>query len=123
MEVFIKRLTQTDTNKRLAIPTNSLVYFPGFRGNHSVELKVKDKSHRLWTFHCSIRKKRYLKPVFSSGWLEFIRSNNLRIGDKVSFRLEQGHVSGVEYGIAVQRKIRLLGKDVWADFKVLLGLE
>ncbi|XP_021286448.1 AP2/ERF and B3 domain-containing transcription factor RAV1-like [Herrania umbratica] len=115
MELFIKRLTPTDIDKRLAIPTNSLVYFPGFRGNHSVDLKVKDKSHRLWTFRCSIRKKRYLKPVFSSGWLEFVRSNNLRIGDKVSVRLEQGHVSGVEYGIEVQRKIRLLGKDVWAD--------
>ncbi|WRX13367.1 B3 DNA binding domain - like 10 [Theobroma cacao] len=117
MELFTKRLTQTDINKRLAIPTNS------FRGNHSVELKVKDKSHRLWRFRCSIRKKRYLKPVFSSGWPEFTRSNSLRIGDKVSSRLEQGHVTGVEYGIEVQRKIRLLGKDVWADFGVLLGFE
>ncbi|XVF45866.1 hypothetical protein PTKIN_Ptkin02bG0241800 [Pterospermum kingtungense] len=116
MELFIKTLTQTDIHKRFAIPTNSLMHFPGFRGRYSVDFNVKDKSHRLWTFRCSIRKRSYRKPVFSSGWLEFIRLNNLRIGDKITVRKEHSDVIGVgQYKIEVRRKITLLGKDVWAD--------
>ncbi|XVF45868.1 hypothetical protein PTKIN_Ptkin02bG0242000 [Pterospermum kingtungense] len=115
MEPFIKTLTQTDIHKRLAIPTDSLKHFPGFKGRHSVDFNVKDKSHRLWTFRCSIRKRSYAKPVFSSGWLEFIRHKNLRIGDKIIVHKEEKDVNGVQYKIEVQRKITLLGKDFWAD--------
>ncbi|MBA0862915.1 hypothetical protein Goshw_014174, partial [Gossypium schwendimanii] len=88
----------------------------GFNGRQGAYLKVKDRSHRLWIFWCSVRKTSYPKPVFSSGWLQFTRHYNLRIGDKITLRkqLKRDVSNGFQYKIEVRRKINLFGKDVWA---------
>ncbi|XVE83998.1 hypothetical protein DITRI_Ditri16bG0133500 [Diplodiscus trichospermus] len=90
--VFSKRLTQTDISKRLAIPTESLSLFPPFEdGGKEIELEVWDgnddddeSNGKTWKFVCSIRKTgKYKKPVFSKGWLSFVKAEGLSAGDEV----------------------------------------
>ncbi|XVF58047.1 hypothetical protein PTKIN_Ptkin07bG0031200 [Pterospermum kingtungense] len=83
-----KRLTQTDISKRLAIPTQSLPLFPRFEdGGHEIELEVWDEENNdkiLWKLVCSIRTNgKYPKPVFSKGWLRFVKAKGLSVGDEV----------------------------------------
>ncbi|XWS44158.1 hypothetical protein CRYUN_Cryun15aG0020600 [Craigia yunnanensis] len=91
--MFSKRLTQTDISKRLAIPTESLSLFPPFEdgGNNEIELGVWDvdddeNNGKLWKFVCSIRKNgKYKIPVFSKGWLDFVKAKGLSVGDEVRY--------------------------------------
>ena len=53
------------------------------------------------------------KPVLTKGWIDFVKRKDLRVGDKVIFLV---HESGYQLGIRVQRNIRLLGQEHWADF-------
>ncbi|XWS32749.1 hypothetical protein CRYUN_Cryun22dG0016300 [Craigia yunnanensis] len=82
--MFSKPLSRTDISK-LAIPTYSLSTFPPFQdGRHEIELEVWDDDGKMWKFVCSIRKTgKYQKPVFSKGWLDFVRAKGLSVGDEV----------------------------------------
>ncbi|KAG8500194.1 hypothetical protein CXB51_003726 [Gossypium anomalum] len=82
-ELFRKRLTKTDAEKRLSIPSRKKKCFLNFRGEHMAEFKVKDKHGKDWTFNCSKRKKDYPKPVLTRGWLQFVQGWNLAVGDEV----------------------------------------
>ncbi|XVF58048.1 hypothetical protein PTKIN_Ptkin07bG0031300 [Pterospermum kingtungense] len=109
--LFSKRLTSTDTMKRLAIPTKSLTFLPRFCGRHSLELLVGDESGQRWAFVCSIRKKGdYPKPVFQQGWLDFVAAKRLNAGDKVTFYEEEDGIKifgsiypRYRYGIEIEK--------------------
>lgn len=92
--VFTKKLTKTDTTGRLSWPMKHLelltnlrtgeidLNFPG----HKFEFVAIDQDGLLWPLSCTIRKEgNYAKPVISSGWLLFVNSKNLAIGDEVIF--------------------------------------
>lgn len=112
--VFSKELTKTDVMKRMSIPTNKLPHLPQFQGAcHAVVLEVEDERGQVWNMRCSIRKRKYLKPVISSSWVAFARSKNLGIGDKIFFYRglndEDGPSGSVKYKIKVQKATKVFG--------------
>ncbi|GLT51290.1 hypothetical protein SLA2020_247100 [Shorea laevis] len=118
MQLFEKRLTQTDVERRLAVPSDTFRnHFELPRDRHYVDLLVKDSTEKVWTFRCSIRQTgNHPRPVFSAGWLEFVRIKGLQINDQAVFHKERDSASGAEYRIEVQRRITsLMGRDIWAD--------
>ena len=118
MHLFAKLLTQTDIEKRLAVPTASLpqLGFVNGRENHYVDLLVKDSTERVWMFRCSTRLTgNHPKPYLSSGWLEFVQTKGLGINDKVHFYKEDEAI-GAQYRIKVERNMfPLMGQDIWVD--------
>ncbi|KAE8654398.1 Detected protein of unknown function [Hibiscus syriacus] len=105
--LFVKTLTKTDKQKRLSVPTKKKICFLDFEDGYTVEFRVMDDDGRVWTFVCSKRKKNgYPKPVFSKGWLQFVRCWKLEIGDKVMvYRLT------VEKGGEGQYRIRVIRRE------------
>ncbi|KAJ9174676.1 hypothetical protein P3X46_013295 [Hevea brasiliensis] len=114
----MKKLTRTDVANRLALPTHFFkrLLLPRFVGtSHFVDLKVKYKNQKL-DFRCTKRKKgEYYKPELTKGWLDFVRRERLKVGDKISLLQEEDHDAGTQFKIQVQKKIRLLGEDIWTD--------
>ncbi|GLT85807.1 hypothetical protein SLE2022_039830 [Rubroshorea leprosula] len=107
--LFKKPLKPTDITKRLAIGSKSLEFFPHFHGGHTVNLKIRFEG-RKWSMVCSPRKQGYKKPVFSNGWIPFVRRNQLDVGDVVTlYREEDG--AGFWYRIEVDRANRALSVD------------
>ncbi|GLT44326.1 hypothetical protein SLA2020_182310 [Shorea laevis] len=118
MQLFSKFLTQTDVERRLAVPTDALRnHFKLSRGKHYVDLKVKDSIGQLWSFRCCTRRTgKHPKPVFSTGWHDFVRSKSLQINDQVVFYKERDRAAGAEFRIEVKRHItRIMGRDIWVD--------
>uniref|UniRef100_A0A803LWB4 TF-B3 domain-containing protein n=1 Tax=Chenopodium quinoa TaxID=63459 RepID=A0A803LWB4_CHEQI len=88
--IFVKELKQTDIEHRLSWPTESLGHLPTFNGGNRVNFEVVDDTGRSWPFRCSIRRTGpYAKPVITSGWLDFVRANNLESGDTIIFYKDQ----------------------------------
>ncbi|GLT85800.1 hypothetical protein SLE2022_039760 [Rubroshorea leprosula] len=81
--LFKKPLKRTDITRRLAIPSKSLEFFPNFNEGHTVKLNIRYEG-RMWPMVCSTRKQGYKKPVFSNGWIPFVRRNRLDVGDVVT---------------------------------------
>ncbi|GLT85818.1 hypothetical protein SLE2022_039930 [Rubroshorea leprosula] len=102
--LFQKPLKPTDITKRLAIRSKSLEFFPNFNGAHTVQLNIWYED-RVWPMVCSTRKRRYKKPVFSNGWIPFVRRNHLDVGDVVTLYREEGE-AGFWYRIEVDRATR-----------------
>ncbi|OMO75234.1 hypothetical protein CCACVL1_16267 [Corchorus capsularis] len=118
MKLFEKVLTQTDIEKRLAVPTASLpqLGFGNGHANHYVDLVVKDSTERVWSFRCSTRLTgNHPKPYLSSGWLEFVQTKGLAINDVLHLYKEEDEASGAQFRIKVQRNISLFGQPIWAD--------
>ncbi|XP_038683069.1 B3 domain-containing protein Os02g0764100-like [Tripterygium wilfordii] len=113
--LFEKILTPTDITKRLSIPSRCLADFASSELDqeaYAVELKVKDhETGYAHSFYCTTRKRGYKKPVFSKGWIKFVRQRNLRIGDKVVFLREEDGAGGVVFKIGAKRRMRLMGFD------------
>ncbi|OMO75191.1 hypothetical protein CCACVL1_16288 [Corchorus capsularis] len=112
VKLFSKSLTETDTNKRLAIPTKILPLLPDFRGTSAVKIQLIYGT-KEWPIVCTIRKNGHKKPVFSHGWREFVRCNNLNAGDQVSLyrvlkkdETETGGSVDVYYMIDVKKPTR-----------------
>nr|KJB77630.1 hypothetical protein B456_012G167600 [Gossypium raimondii] len=83
-KMFSKLLTDTDIKKRLAIPAKSLPSLPPFNGSHAVIIHLLCGTS-TWPILCTIRRKGYKKPVFSGGlWRNFVVSNNVNVGDKIT---------------------------------------
>ncbi|XVF00585.1 hypothetical protein REPUB_Repub04eG0013100 [Reevesia pubescens] len=99
MAIFSKILTKTDIEKRLSIPSKHLKSFPCFN------FQARDESGKVWPLQCTIRKEKYLKPVISRGWLEFVRSNKVQISDKITFYGE----SRGQYRIKVKKPVKIFG--------------
>lgn len=117
--MFSKPLTKTDISKRLAIPTSRLPLFPALPsedGGNEIEMEVWDDNYydgnsngKLWKFVFKIRNNdKYRKPVFSTGWLDFVRAKGLAVDDVVTLyktenrtRLFGNVVSQLRYSIEV----------------------
>ncbi|GLT86310.1 hypothetical protein SLE2022_044550 [Rubroshorea leprosula] len=109
--IFSKSLTKTDVQKRLSVPMASLASLPDFEEGHTVGLRVRDaRKSKLWKFKCSIRKKKHPKPVFCSEWLEYVRFNDLQVGDGIEFYKEMEEATGVNYyKIEVKKAVKIFG--------------
>ncbi|MBA0855222.1 hypothetical protein Goshw_010800 [Gossypium schwendimanii] len=107
--IVSKQLRETDIKKRLTIPSKSPKYFPSLAGKHVVPFKARDDSGRPWKFQIYTRKgKRYLKPVLTKGWLDFVGAKELTIGDIVDMEeKEQGEA--VMYRVRVVREVKIFG--------------
>ncbi|KAJ0042778.1 hypothetical protein Pint_18156 [Pistacia integerrima] len=114
MEVSSKEATVTDTTKRFELPSKILNYIHFSRDKSSVDQIFTDRSGQPYTFSCRKRRKgRYPKPALTRGWLDFVRSKGIGVGDRVTFR----KLDGGELGIEVKKKteIKVFGKhlSVW----------
>ncbi|XVE93269.1 hypothetical protein REPUB_Repub01dG0176200 [Reevesia pubescens] len=113
-ELCSKILTQTDVGVRLSFPTATMrQHFKLEGGTRSVDFQVRHKNRELWTFRLYTRKNDvHPKPVLTKGWIEFVKKKDLRVGDKVIFlELENGD----QLEIKVQRNIKLMGQEHWAE--------
>ncbi|GLT57072.1 hypothetical protein SLA2020_300710 [Shorea laevis] len=114
MAHFNKILTQTDSSKRLAIPSKFMrQHLPEFEGG-TLNLVVEDVRGHGWPFGYSIRREGHPKPVFQAGWLDFVRNKCLIPGDRVTFWLDENAANGPRCKIAAERKIKLLGREIYA---------
>ncbi|GAV86508.1 B3 domain-containing protein, partial [Cephalotus follicularis] len=106
---FSKLVTWTDIKHKMSVPSSCLKSLPCFGRGHARDILVRDESGHVWTFRCSIRKKKPLRPVFTKGWLAFARDNNLKVGHRVIFYHEEDHVTGTHYKIEVKKAIKVFG--------------
>ncbi|KAH1099242.1 hypothetical protein J1N35_016163 [Gossypium stocksii] len=111
MAIVSKQLKKTDIEKRLTIPSKSLKSFPSLAGNHVVKFEARDESGHRWEFQIYTRKgKKYLKPVLTKGWREFVCTKKLSIGDKVEFdKEEKEQGEAVMYRVRVVRAVKIFG--------------
>ncbi|KAJ6359378.1 hypothetical protein OIU76_001000 [Salix suchowensis] len=85
MAEFSKVLTNTDIQNRLSLPIKFYNSLPSFEGIHAVSFEAMDEGGFFWTFRCYTREEGHPKPVLSKGWLEFVRSKKLQVGDTIRF--------------------------------------
>ena len=112
MARFSKALRKTDIKKRLSVPTGFLSSLPSFNGGaHAVDFQAVDGSGRVWTFRCSIRRNGHPKPVISRGWLAYVHSKSLKVGDKVQFLKEKNDAGAKKhaYEIRAEKEIKIFG--------------
>ncbi|KAK3199666.1 hypothetical protein Dsin_023081 [Dipteronia sinensis] len=103
--VFSKRLAPTDTNARLAIPITALEHIEGDN-----ILRCRDSAGTEWQFKFYTRPNGQPKPAFTTGWLDFVRAKELRIGDVVTLSKQED-----EYKIHAKRAINLMGQEIMVD--------
>ncbi|TXG56643.1 hypothetical protein EZV62_017956 [Acer yangbiense] len=91
--------------------SKSLPHFPGFEEwQYAQSLRIEDENGKYWVFRLSIRRRGYKKPVLSAGWLRFVKTNNLQIGDQVHFLKEQDTTTGrFKYKIKLAKQVKLFG--------------
>ncbi|KAJ6677322.1 AUXIN RESPONSE FACTOR 3 [Salix viminalis] len=112
MEGFSKILRKTDTKKRLSVPIRFLKSLPPFKlGRHAVEFEATDEKGETWAFQCSTRKSGpYRKPVLTTGWVAFVKSKKLQIGDKVRFvKYRNRATATISYKVRAEKEIRIFG--------------
>ncbi|KAL4303973.1 hypothetical protein GQ457_10G022840 [Hibiscus cannabinus] len=116
--IVLKNLKKTDIEKRMTLPSKSLKCFPSLRDDkHTVDFQVRDECGRVWKFQIYTRKKnkKYLKPVLTKGWREFVCSKRLRVGDRVAFYMEkEDQADSVKYRVKVEKAVRIFGAVFWA---------
>ncbi|OMO92234.1 hypothetical protein COLO4_17753 [Corchorus olitorius] len=116
MAIAEMSLKKTDITKRLTIPSKYLKFFPRLSGKeHVVDFPVRDDDDgHVREFRLYTRKgKKYLKPVITKGWREFVCSKKLNVGDKVAFYLEKQQAGPVMYRVKVQKQVKIFGAVVF----------
>ncbi|KAJ0075241.1 hypothetical protein Patl1_34524 [Pistacia atlantica] len=116
--IFSKKLTCTDVNNRLAIPTECLEQFGKIpEGHHSINFCALDLEGHEWRFCLSTRTKDpHPKPVLNGkGWLAFVEDRHLKEGDTITFSKETDEANGVTFRIKAQKTMRLLGQIFTVD--------
>ncbi|XVE94162.1 hypothetical protein REPUB_Repub01dG0258000 [Reevesia pubescens] len=111
IKIFSKRLTDTDIKKRLAIPAKALPSFPDLNGSHALDIHLMYGT-KVWPIVCSIRKKGYKKPVFSSGWRNFVIHNNFNVGDRLTLYKVQDEDGSFHYKVEVEKQARASGSNL-----------
>ncbi|KAF9667360.1 hypothetical protein SADUNF_Sadunf15G0015000 [Salix dunnii] len=112
MEDVSKILKKTDAKKRLSFPTRFLKSLPPFKlGSNAVEFEATDEKGEPWAFQCSTRKSRsYRKPVLTRGWVAFVKSKKLQIGDKVRFiKYKNRATATISYKVRAEKEIKIFG--------------
>ncbi|OMO69187.1 hypothetical protein CCACVL1_19609 [Corchorus capsularis] len=98
--IFSKILSQTDVTRRCSVP---MKYFK-LRSFPKSPFVVEDDSGCLWRLCCYIRSKNHPKPALVSGWVPFVKSMKLRVGDRVLIYAEQDETGSTRYKIKVQKQ-------------------
>ncbi|GKV23682.1 hypothetical protein SLEP1_g33384 [Rubroshorea leprosula] len=112
MPSFSKILCDTDVKKQMAVNSDFVGHLPESRGGETVTFPVVDGSGTTWQFGYYVRRDGHPKPVFQGGWHDYRRDRGLKAGDKITFWADGGN-----YSIQAERKIKLLGKEMWtSDF-------
>ncbi|KAI9160581.1 hypothetical protein LWI28_009639 [Acer negundo] len=114
--IFSKPLTKTDIEERLAVPTHALEHINMPEGDNHVY--PKDSGGREWRFRCYTRPNGHPKPVFTTGWLDFVHAKGLQTGDQVTFSMLEDENEGggaPQYIIHATRTIHLLGQQIVVD--------
>ncbi|KAF9667361.1 hypothetical protein SADUNF_Sadunf15G0015100 [Salix dunnii] len=107
-----KILGKIDTKTRLSLPTRFLKSLPPFKsGSHVVEFEATDEKGEAWAFQCSTRKSGpYRKPVLTTGWVAFVKSKKLQIGDKVRFiKYKNRATATISYKVRAEKEIKIFG--------------
>ncbi|KAK0606028.1 hypothetical protein LWI29_033340 [Acer saccharum] len=117
--IFSKHLTQTDIDTRLTIPTEALEHIEMPEGENNVDVLCRySKDGTEWTFRCNKRRNGHPRPAFTTGWLGFVRAKDLRIGDRVTFRMQEDEAGGggaARYTIQAERAISIMRQQMMAD--------
>ncbi|KAG5248476.1 B3 domain-containing transcription factor [Salix suchowensis] len=111
-----KKLSKTDIDYRMSVPTKSLDAFGIRKGEHFKEIGVTDIHGERKRFRCSTRRTGlHPKPVLSSCWTAFAKDRGLRKGDEVSFFVmdDINGAKDLEFQIQARRKMKLFGKVFW----------
>ncbi|KAF2293839.1 hypothetical protein GH714_005063 [Hevea brasiliensis] len=67
-------------------------------------------------FRCTKRKTgEYDKTALTKGWLDFVQRERLNVGEKIALLQKEDQDAGTQFKIEIQKKIKLLGKDIWTD--------
>ncbi|MBA0751117.1 hypothetical protein Gogos_002481, partial [Gossypium gossypioides] len=112
--VFSKLLSDTDINKRLAVPSAIQCSLPPFNGGHALIFQYLHGT-RFWPILYSIRTEGYSKPVFSGRlWRNFVIYNNLNVGDRFTLYQVQVKDGSSYYRADVGREIDFLGINAMA---------
>jgi hypothetical protein len=111
MSEFEKILRETDTKKRLSVPIRFLRSLPPFKlGSHAVTFEATDEKGEAWPFQCSIRKRGHPKPVLTKGWVAFVKSKKLQVGDKVRFiKRKNRATAAISYIVRAEKAIKIFG--------------
>ncbi|KAK4834510.1 hypothetical protein QYF36_024006 [Acer negundo] len=103
MAIFKRTLTRFDIERRLTIPRNCVEAFPAVEEKQPVEIKVKDEIGHVWTFRLSLQSVINPRLVFCSGWLAFVSSKHLQVGDTIIFHSEVDQDTDAPYKIEVRK--------------------
>lgn len=108
--IFTKSLSRNDIQNRLSIPTKFLKFFPILKegGQCAVDFLVRDTAGAKWSFRLSVSKQGLPKPCITGDWLAFVRQNEVKMGDKITFfyfDTQDGAAGDVQFGIKVEREI------------------
>ncbi|TXG65113.1 hypothetical protein EZV62_006388 [Acer yangbiense] len=122
-----KILTVSDITTKVMLPAEILVYIPISQTKHFVDLQVVDSTKQVWTFRYYTRPTgNRASPVFTTGWLKFVRAKGLKVGDKLilcgqQVRDADGEVQ-MEYSIQVTRtsNITYQGEPIYLDVENFL---
>ncbi|TXG65130.1 hypothetical protein EZV62_006405 [Acer yangbiense] len=80
-----KLLTNSDISTKPALPTEIHQHIPIPQGTHFVDLKVTDSREQVCTLRYYTRPSgNRANPVFTVGWLQFVRAKCLEAGDKLT---------------------------------------
>ncbi|KAJ6416209.1 hypothetical protein OIU84_004919 [Salix udensis] len=112
--LFSKSLSKADIENVLSIPACTLGPLP-FREGHSMNMHAHDGNGQEWIFSCNIQRNESVGHFLSVGWIEFVRERNLQVDDSVTILEEVMKNQATCIKLEVKRKIRLFGKDIWAD--------
>ncbi|KAG8650271.1 hypothetical protein MANES_07G021700v8 [Manihot esculenta] len=103
--LFRKKLTHTDVKFRMVFPMKSyrevLQIQNGDLSQGIDVIDVEDKSVK--NFICTKRHKGHHKPVFSKGWISFVKEKHLVAGDKVIFCKEEDKVGRIRFKIHAKK--------------------
>jgi hypothetical protein len=76
-----------------------------FPRGHEAYLKFKDEDGQVWTFRCIVPQGGGSKPALYGDWFLFVRSKDLKVGDKIEIALdrEKDQTGGSQFTIKVKR--------------------
>ena len=94
-----KFLTYSDITSKIALPIEIVEpMIPIMNGKNFVDLKVVDSRDQKWKFRYYTRPNRNRKaPVFTIGWLQFVRAKRLQVGDEFTFSGHQVRATDGEW--------------------------
>ncbi|KAK0602107.1 hypothetical protein LWI29_030415 [Acer saccharum] len=102
--IFSKKLSDTDVNQRLAIPSEKLDQIAPLSQGQEKHIAVIDDNEHPWNFRLSTRSEgKYLKPVISGNeWRQFVGERGLHKGDKITFYRETLENNEVRFRIGIE---------------------